>query len=75
MNEDKKPEKVMEKIDKHIESIEARINTLLEDIDIEMLTPAERLNFAIKLQGQLTRFLSLRKSSEPSVPEGQEKAL
>jgi hypothetical protein len=75
MDENKKQEKIIEKIDKHIESIENRINALLEDVKMEMLTPAERLDFAIKLQAQLVRFLALRKSSELAMPEGQEKAL
>jgi len=70
-----KEDKHLERIDKQIENIENRINTLMEGVEVEMLTPSERMDFAIKLQGQLARFLALRKSSELAVPEGQEKAL
>lgn len=68
-------DKIIEKIDKQIYDIEQRINSLLEDIDLGKLTPAERMDFAIKLQGQLVKFLALRKSSELDIPENREKEL
>lgn len=68
-------DKIIEKIDKQISDIESRINSLLEDIKLETLTPAERMEFSIKLQGQLVKFLALRKSSELAVPENREKEL
>ncbi len=73
--ENKKQDKFIEKIDKQIENIENRIESLLKDIKLEMLTPVERVDFAIKLQGQLVKFLQLRRSSELAVPENREKDL
>ena len=68
-------DKIVEKIDKQISDIESRINSLLENVDEEELTPSERMDFAIKLQAQLAKFLALRKSSELAVPENREKEL
>ena len=68
-------DKYLEKIDKQIENIEQRINTLLEDVNEEELTPSERMDFAIKLMSQHAKFLALRKSGELAVPEGREAAL
>lgn len=68
-------DKIIEKIDKQISDIESRINELLEDIKLEMLTPAERMDFSIKLQAQLAKFLALRRSSELAQPENSEKEL
>ena len=65
----------LEKIEKQIENIENRIHTLMEDIEIEDLTPSERMDFAIKLMGQQVKFLHLRKSCELNRPEGREEAL
>ncbi len=76
MEEDnKKQDNIVEKIDKQIEGIEQKINSLLEDIDLGELTIAERMDFSIKLQGQLVKFLQLRKSSELLQPETREKDL
>ncbi len=66
---------ITEKIDTQIKAIEDRINTLLENVDFEELTIAERLDFSIKLQAQLVKFLALRRSSELAVPENREKEL
>jgi len=73
--EEKKQNNILEKIDKQIENIEQRMNSLLEDIDIKTLTPAERIDFAIKFMTQYARFLALRKTSELAEPEGREKEL
>lgn len=73
--DDKKSDKITDKIDKQIENIEKRINSLLEGVDEEELTSAEKMDFAIKLQGQLAKFIALRKSSEVIQPEGREKEL
>jgi hypothetical protein len=76
MEEDnKKQDKYLEKIDKQIESIETRINSLLEDIDIGELTVAERIDFSIKLQALLVKFIDLRRYSEKNIPEGREATL
>jgi hypothetical protein len=75
MDDDKNQNKYLEKIDKQIESIEERINELLEDIDIEELSTIEKMELAIKFQTQLVRFFTLRKSSEQVVPEDSEGAL
>jgi len=68
-------DKYLEKIDKQISDIEQKINSLIEDVDLEELTVAERMDFYIKLQGQLAKFLALRKSSEIAQPIGREKEL
>jgi hypothetical protein len=68
-------DKYLEKIDKQISDIEQKINDLIEDVDLDELTVAERMDFYIKLQGQLAKFLALRKSSELAVPENREKEL
>jgi hypothetical protein len=41
----------------------------------EELTPAERMDFGIKLMNQKMKLMALRRSSELSMPEGREKAL
>jgi hypothetical protein len=75
MEDSKKQDTYLEKIDKQIEIIENKINALLEDINIEEITPIDKMELAIKFMAQYTKFLALRKSSELSMPEGQEKAL
>lgn len=66
---------ITEKIDKQISDIEQKINSLLENVKLDELTVAERMDFYIKLQGQLVKFIALRKSSELAVPENREKEL
>ncbi|HEY4033972.1 MAG TPA: hypothetical protein VGL94_08440 [Ktedonobacteraceae bacterium] len=73
MDDDKNQNKY--KIDKQIESIEKRIDELLENIDIKELSTVEKMELAIKFQTQLVRFLTLRKASEQGMPEGREGAL
>jgi hypothetical protein len=68
-------DKIIEKIDKQIEDIEQKINDLIKDVNLNELTVAERVDFYIKMQGQLAKFLALRKSSEVAQPEGREKEL
>lgn len=68
-------DKIIEKIDKQIDDIEQKINKLLENVDLSELTVAERMDFSIKLQGQLVKFLALKRSSEMAVPENREKEL
>ncbi len=63
----------LEKIDKQISDIEQRINNLLENVNEEELTSAECMDFAIKLQGQLAKFLALRRNSEIAHTNSREK--
>ena len=65
----------LEKIDKQISDIEQRINNLLENVNEEELTSAECMEFAIKLQGQLAKFITLKRNSELAMPENRDKEL
>jgi hypothetical protein len=72
--ENKKQDKYLENIDNEIEKVDERINSLMKVKD-EALTSAERMDFGIKLMNHKVKLLTLRRSSELSVPECREKAL
>jgi uncharacterized protein YnzC (UPF0291/DUF896 family) len=75
MEEDKKPDKHSERIEKEIEKIGQRMERLESSVQDEELTPAERMEFAIKLRSQYISMIRIQRASELSMPEGREKEL
>ncbi len=65
----------LERIDDQISGIESIIAKLMEDVDINELSSAERLNIATKFMAQRSRLLVLRISCEADQPEQRDNIL
>jgi len=65
----------IDKIEGQIDRVEEIIGKLLEDIDMEMITPLDKLNVAIKFMAQHARLISLKNSVEIDEPANREVTL
>ena len=65
----------IDKINKQMDMVEGIIGNLLEDLDMEMITPLDKLNVAVKFMAQHARLVSLKNSVEIDEPVARETML